>query len=69
MPDTSNTSNQSSIQPSTGAQPPIPSRGETGVRVFDDVSDYTPLTLNAAFISLKLPPDVFKPELGGGAAS
>ncbi len=58
MPDTSKASNQSSIEPSD----------QSGVQVAQDVEDCTPLELNPAFISLRLPPDVFKQDVGGDGA-
>jgi len=58
MPDTSQASNQSSIQPSAQV-----------VQVVDSASDCTPFTLNPAFISLELPMDVFKPSVGGNASA
>jgi hypothetical protein len=55
MPDTSTPSNQ-------------PRSDQSGVQVAQDVEDCTPLELNPAFISLRLPPDVFKPDVGGDGA-
>jgi hypothetical protein len=58
MPDISQASNQSSIQPSD----------QGGVQVAQNVEDCTPLELNPAFISLRLPSNVFKQGVGGDAA-
>ena len=59
MPDTSTGLNQTSTEPSD----------QSSVAVAGDVEDCTPFGLNPAFISLGLPSNVFKQDVGGDAAS
>jgi hypothetical protein len=64
MPDTP----QASSQPSDQRAASTPAQTQSSsVHLVVDAEDSTPFRLNPAYISLGLPPHVFKKEVGGDA--